>query len=102
MTILVVIVWQTELNAIVEELAIIGKKIDAFSSLVDQVLVYGGRDKVEFYKVDKLFWHTFLVRNWQSRIMSTENEYSVWVDIDIFSYVDLICKLIFLCRLLNA
>jgi len=45
--------------------------------LVRVCVKYGGRDKVEIYKVDKLFWLMFLGRNWLSHFVSTENEYSV-------------------------
>jgi len=40
----------------------------------------GGRDKVEFFKVNKHFWRTFLSWNWRLRFMTTENELSVKVD----------------------
>jgi len=48
-----------------------------------------GRDKVEFYEVDKHFWHANSGQNWLLRFRSTENDYIVFVDIYNSSYVDL-------------
>ncbi len=42
----------------------------------------GGRNKVEFFKVDKRFWREFLDRNLRSRFKSTYFNYDFKVDID--------------------
>jgi hypothetical protein len=54
--------------------------------------------KVEFYKVDKRFWHANLSRNWKLHFRLMHFDYIVYVDIYNFSYVGPY-KLNFLCPL---
>ncbi len=57
------------------------KKFELFLKSKEQTWT-GGRDKVEFYKVDKRFWHVNLGRNWRSHSMSTRFDYVVYVDLN--------------------
>ena len=41
---------------------------------------WGGRDKVEFFKVDKGFWPTCLGQNWRSHFRLTQSHYDFKVD----------------------
>ena len=41
---------------------------------------FGGRVKVDFFKVDTHFWRVDLGRNWISRLRSTRFDYVIYVD----------------------
>jgi len=44
--------------------------------------IFGRRDEVKFYKVDKRFWRANLGQNWRLRSRSTENDLGHKVDIE--------------------
>ncbi len=56
-----------------------------YSQTNKMVGCFGGRVKVDFFKVDKRFWRVDLGRNWAMSSMPTRFDYVIYVDMDWYA-----------------